>query len=310
MWCPKCKNEYREGFTHCPDCDVDLVESLESIPVPVIFGEEEDLEQMATFLKLNGIGEASVTYDETEEVFELKVLPGQKEQVKEMLQAFLQDRARRQELEENGFDTEYESGETDGQNETDDAQDAAAGRPAEFAYSAAGDEQQEDIPAAGYESKRQKAEDYKSSSVALILVGAVGIVVLILLFLDMLPIRLAGSGKYLVCSVMGVLFAVFIVMGISSLKSYKKQLALADAEDETISAVKAYLAEALDRERLEREAGEHLPEGSELGELTGEQAYFPRMEVIRKSLRQQFPELEEALLDKLADDHYTELYED
>ncbi|MBR5508699.1 MAG: hypothetical protein IKV59_01450 [Lachnospiraceae bacterium] len=27
-WCPVCKNEYVEGKTHCPDCDVDLVEKL------------------------------------------------------------------------------------------------------------------------------------------------------------------------------------------------------------------------------------------------------------------------------------------
>ena len=27
-WCPKCRNEYVEGKTHCPDCDVDLVEEL------------------------------------------------------------------------------------------------------------------------------------------------------------------------------------------------------------------------------------------------------------------------------------------
>jgi hypothetical protein len=28
MYCPECGGEYREGFTHCADCDVDLVESL------------------------------------------------------------------------------------------------------------------------------------------------------------------------------------------------------------------------------------------------------------------------------------------
>lgn len=27
-WCPKCRNEYVAGRTHCPDCDVDLVEEL------------------------------------------------------------------------------------------------------------------------------------------------------------------------------------------------------------------------------------------------------------------------------------------
>ncbi len=29
MWCPKCKSEYREGFTECPVCQVPLVETLE-----------------------------------------------------------------------------------------------------------------------------------------------------------------------------------------------------------------------------------------------------------------------------------------
>ncbi|MGD1006015.1 MAG: DUF2007 domain-containing protein [Ignavibacteriaceae bacterium] len=28
MFCPNCKAEYREGFTHCNDCDVDLVATL------------------------------------------------------------------------------------------------------------------------------------------------------------------------------------------------------------------------------------------------------------------------------------------
>lgn len=28
MFCPQCKAEYRPGFTHCTDCDVDLVEAL------------------------------------------------------------------------------------------------------------------------------------------------------------------------------------------------------------------------------------------------------------------------------------------
>lgn len=28
MFCPECRASYRDGFTHCPDCDVDLVDSL------------------------------------------------------------------------------------------------------------------------------------------------------------------------------------------------------------------------------------------------------------------------------------------
>jgi hypothetical protein len=32
MFCPKCKAEYRPGFTRCSDCDVDLVEALPKEP--------------------------------------------------------------------------------------------------------------------------------------------------------------------------------------------------------------------------------------------------------------------------------------
>ena len=34
MFCPKCRTEYRPGFTRCADCDVDLVDSLPSQPAP------------------------------------------------------------------------------------------------------------------------------------------------------------------------------------------------------------------------------------------------------------------------------------
>jgi hypothetical protein len=34
MFCPKCRCEYRPGFTRCADCDVPLVEELPSLPPP------------------------------------------------------------------------------------------------------------------------------------------------------------------------------------------------------------------------------------------------------------------------------------
>jgi hypothetical protein len=32
MFCPRCRAEYRPGFTHCSDCGVDLVDSFEQKP--------------------------------------------------------------------------------------------------------------------------------------------------------------------------------------------------------------------------------------------------------------------------------------
>ena len=51
-WCPICKNEYIAGKTHCPDCDVDLVDELTEdpepkVPVPIRVPSEEDLSDLA-----------------------------------------------------------------------------------------------------------------------------------------------------------------------------------------------------------------------------------------------------------------------
>ena len=42
MFCPLCKAEYREGFTKCADCDVELIENL-----PEEIEEEELREELA-----------------------------------------------------------------------------------------------------------------------------------------------------------------------------------------------------------------------------------------------------------------------
>lgn len=48
-WCPVCKNEYVEGKTHCPDCDVDLVDELpeEAEETPGYVPTEEELADLA-----------------------------------------------------------------------------------------------------------------------------------------------------------------------------------------------------------------------------------------------------------------------
>ena len=62
MFCPKCHAEYREGFTKCSDCHIDLVSKLPPLPKPeyantvVVFTSSNVLEANLVKTLLEGSG--------------------------------------------------------------------------------------------------------------------------------------------------------------------------------------------------------------------------------------------------------------
>jgi len=52
MFCPKCKSEYREGFTQCKECHTDLVTQLATEE----FENDDDFIELASGLQQNAIG--------------------------------------------------------------------------------------------------------------------------------------------------------------------------------------------------------------------------------------------------------------
>ena len=55
-WCPKCKNEYREGITVCPDCGEALVseeELTDWVSVHIMEWEKVNLSMMRQSRSMN-----------------------------------------------------------------------------------------------------------------------------------------------------------------------------------------------------------------------------------------------------------------
>ena len=75
MYCPECRAEYREGFVHCADCDVDLVDALPPEDEPdylesatVFEGDPNNAELVCATLEGSGI-EAWVENEAAQSVY-------------------------------------------------------------------------------------------------------------------------------------------------------------------------------------------------------------------------------------------------
>lgn len=219
-WCPVCKNEYREGYTRCKLCDVELLDSLENASSA-------------------SAGDACCMNDRTE--FQI----------------------------------------------TNERMDASF-------------TEQEDT----YIDKSQKAEDYRSSAMALILVGGVGLISLILLLLDILPIHIYGVSKLTSGLVLGALYICFLIMGIHSWKLHKKFISIAGQEKEQMEQMLSFLQSSYTSEKLDA-----MLLGTGEQQLDEMSMYFSRIEMIKTLLHEKFPEQNRVMLEKIADDWYTSQFD-
>ena len=102
MYCPKCRCEYRDGFTECWDCKISLVEELpaEETPKNLEFQEiasnlrQDEISIMKSILDANGVryliqGEIAGTNLKSSSLIKLVVLKEDYDLVLELLESFL-----------------------------------------------------------------------------------------------------------------------------------------------------------------------------------------------------------------------------
>lgn len=278
--CPKCKNEYRDGITHCADCDCELVSVNEEdsnkkllieAPYPVVKKVQEYLE----YCKFT-----SLSADEVDEKGFVKLYCSAKEHKKAFTQmnVFISEEQKKAEETRLANMTEEELDELQKERE----------------------ELVKQVPPSNiYQNYMEKAEDNKSSAISFLIVGLVGVVVVALSWFGKLPFYIGGKGNWFSHGVMGAFFILFIIIGIVSALNVRKYKDLIHKEADSKSELNKFLEEQFTNVLL-----------SQITAETEEEAYFKRMAYMRKKVVDAFPELanQGAFVESLLDEHYDNIF--
>ncbi len=157
---------------------------------------------------------------------------------------------------------------------------------------------------AKYMDSAERAEENRSSAWTLLLVGGVGLVVLVLGFFGIIPLPISGFSKYMFTGVMAVLFIVFIISGVISLKKSKVYSEAAEVEKDS----KQQIIDWCEENQVVARIDESIAMEGE--ELSVEEKYFKRSERLKHVIFTQFQSMSIEFLSDTVDDIYDSLFED
>lgn len=154
-------------------------------------------------------------------------------------------------------------------------------------------------PSHAYVSKKAKTEDMKSTAYTFTLVGALGILLLLLFATGVLPVQTAGYMKIMICLVMGVMFVIFLFIGVRSFRQLNGLKDDAAIEEQLFSEVTEWFLAAYTAEEIDSSVDIDQSE---------ETLYFARYEVMNRWISEKYPDLEEAFLDHIIETLYSAIF--
>ncbi len=153
-----------------------------------------------------------------------------------------------------------------------------------------------------YVNNEERAEENRTSAYTLLTVGTAGLVAVVLLFTGVIPIQMAVFSKYMICGVMGVVFILFLVMGVVSLRNFKVLKKRAVKENNLTDEIQKWCLQNLHKEAIDESSGLDASVPEEL-------KYFQRFEFVKNEIQKQFMNLDESYVERIVEEMYPELFE-
>lgn len=154
-------------------------------------------------------------------------------------------------------------------------------------------------PMRAYVSKKTKKEDIKSTAYTFTVVGFLGLVVLVLLELDVLPISIAIHMKWMLGVVLGGMFLIFFFIGLKYFKLLKEIGNADEEEQQQFQEITSWFTTNYSGDMIDQDIA---------SEFSEEQLYFGRYEFMSKAISAKYPDLEESFLDHIIESVYTEIF--
>lgn len=313
MWCPKCKNEYREGITVCADCKIPLVEFLdeskENRELLHTFSDEKEAKKLVSYLEYSNIT-ACDEWMEDEGLFAVFVDKKSYKQARKAFAAFftVETAANYEKLFEQPETAGQEASPSLPEKEADQTDPAAQANPpcdginGEAEETSEEDEIMEEMRSAvsfakqgSYVSKAEKSADYRSSAITFTLFGVIGIIVMAL--------HWAGVFHYfstLSSVIVTILFFGFLIVGIDSFLRAKRAKAESVEEERFIGELKGWLEQNLTYEMLA---------AADSNDQSGEANFLNEMNEMKQIITKQFGDLDPAFLEHFTEEYYNEHFE-
>lgn len=319
-WCPKCKNEYREGITVCAECGCELVEEEQMVKrVPIVYGDEKHMMVLAKYLEYNEFKNIAVVYDKNQKLYFLLVDEADKEKATKLCKVFIEQKTKEEMMQRQmqmqqmqqqmmqqqmmqqmqaaaADEAKQESDEEASKQET--VQNTEQGEQAgDNTANAEDNSGRVSVPAGAYLDSAKKAEDNRSSAWTLLLVGGLGMLFLILGITGVLPFKVGNP--YMFYGVMSAIFILFIVMGFVSMKNAKFFAKNAESETNLKNTLLDWCKENLKAEEIDAKV-------NTVG-IGYEELCLRRYEFIKYRINHQFMNLDQNFLDRLIDDDVYEM---
>lgn len=136
-----------------------------------------------------------------------------------------------------------------------------------------------------YINEKERYNDVKSTGYSFTIISVIGFILLILMWTNTLPINIDITNKIMTSVVMGILFTIFLIIGIKSFLSLKKIQESADNQEKTNSNIITWFFDNIDA----------------AFDTASEENYFDTYNTISEILTSQFPTLREEELDYITE---------